>query len=166
MRSATYDEKMTEKELQFIASILAQESVGYFRALRLMMIVAFGITLIVVIVASVVAPKNDLEKNISISNYIIGGAIALVLLLTATIYGKKKFSSKYKADLKHGLKTIIPIRVQNKQFVAHTQTYHFHLNYPGLITIEVSSLDFNNIESGDIIHVELAKYSQTYLGYF
>lgn len=166
MHQEVYEEKMTEKELAFIQAQLDKDAVGYFKLLRLMFIVALIVIIVVGLVASLVRPENDLEKKFSLSSYIFSSSVAILFLLGATIYGKKKFSSKYKADLKHRIKRIFALQIQHKQYVPMTQTCHFHLNYPGLNSIQVSQEDFNNYQVGDLIHIEFAKFSQTYLGYF
>lgn len=166
MQQTVYEEEMTQKEKAFIAHLLEQDSVGYFRVLRMMFVVAIIIIVIIGLIAAFVKPENKFEEQFSMSNYIIASALALLLLLSITIYGKKKFSGKYRADLKHGLKRVIALSIQQKQYVALSQTFHFHLNYPGLNSVQVSVEDFNTFHVGDVIHVELAKYSQTYLGYF
>ncbi len=166
MHQEVREEAMTAKEKAFIDRLLQQDAIGYFRLLRLIFIVAMSVITVIGIIASFVNPANDLEKKFSIVNFIIASAIALLFLLSITIYGKKKFSSKYKADLKHGLKRVIALHIQQKQYVELSQTCHFHSNYPGLNSIQVDPDDFNNFQVGDIIHVEFAKYSQTYLGYY
>ena len=166
MHQEVYEEEMTQKEKAFIANLLERDSVGYFRVLRMMFVVAIVIIVIIGLVASFVKPENKLEEQFSMSNYIIASTLSLLLLLGITIYGKKKFSSKYRADLNHGLKRVIALSIQQKQYVELSQTFHFHLNYPGLNSIQVSVEDFKTFHVGDVIHVELAKYSQTYLGYF
>ncbi|OJV54626.1 MAG: hypothetical protein BGO31_06565 [Bacteroidetes bacterium 43-16] len=166
MQQTVYEEEMTHKEKAFIAQLLEQDSVGYFRVLRMMFLVAIVIIIIIGLIASFVKPENKFEEQFSLSNYIIASTISLLFLLGITIYGKKKFSRKYRADLKHGLKRVIALSIQQKQYVELSQTFHFHLNYPGLNSIEVSLEDFKTFHAGDTVHVEFAKYSQTYLGYF
>lgn len=166
MQQIVYEEEMTQKEKAFIANLLERDSVGYFRVLRMMFVVAIVIIVIIGLVASFVKPENKLEEQFSMSNYIMASTLSLLLLLGITIYGKKKFSGKYRADLKHGLKRVIALSIQQKQYVELSQTFHFHLNYPGLNSIQVSVEDFKTFHVGDVIHVEFAKYSQTYLGYF
>lgn len=166
MQQIVYEEEMTQKEKAFIANLLERDSLGYFRVLRMMFVVAIVIIVIIGLIASFVKPENKLEEQFSMSNYIIASTLSLLLLLGITIYGKKKFSGKYRADLKHGLKRVIALSIQQKQYVELSQTFHFHLNYPGLNSIQVSVEDFKTFRVGDMIHVELAKYSQTYLGYF
>lgn len=166
MQQTVYEEEMTHKEKAFITQLLEQDSVGYFRVLRMMFLVAIVIIIIIGLIASFVKPENKFEEQFSLSNYIIASTISLLFLLGITIYGKKKFSRKYRADLKHGLKRVIALSIQQKQYVELSQTFHFHLNYPGLNSIQVNLDDFKNFHVGDTIHVEFAKYSQTYLGYF
>lgn len=166
MQQIVYEEEMTQKEKAFIANLLERDSVGYFRVLRMMFVVAIVIIVIIGLVASFVKPENKLEEQFSMSNYIIASTLSLLLLLGITIYGKKKFSRQYRADLKYGLKRVIALSIQQKQYVELSQTFHFHLNYPGLNSIQVSVEDFKTFHVGDVIHVEFAKYSQTYLGYF
>ncbi|RYD95715.1 MAG: hypothetical protein EOP54_15320 [Sphingobacteriales bacterium] len=166
MQQIVYEEEMTQKEKDFIALLLERDAVGYFRVLRMMFAVAILIIVIIGLIASLVKPENKLEEQFSMSNYIIAATLSLLLLLGITIYGKKKFSGKYRADLKHGLKRVIALSIQQKQYVELSQTFHFHLNYPGLNSIQVNVADFKTFNVGDVIHVEFAKYSQTYLGYF
>lgn len=166
MQQNVYEEEMTYKEKEFIAQLLERDAVGYFRVLRMMFVVALSIIVIIGLIASFVKPENKLEEQFSMSNYIIASSLALLLLLGITIYGKKKFSGKYRADLKYGIKRVIGLSIQQKQYVELSQTFHFHINYPGLNSIQVSVEDFKTFHVGDMIHVEFAKYSQTYLGYF
>lgn len=166
MHPDVYEEEMTHKEKAFIARLLEQDAIGYFRVLRMMFTVAVIIIVIIGLVASFVKPENKMEEQFSLSNYIIASSLSLLLLLGITIYGKKKFSRKYRADLKYGLKRVVALSIQQKQYVELSQTFHFHLNYPGLNSIEVSVEDFKTFHAGDTVHVEFAKYSQTYLGYF
>lgn len=160
------EELMTDKEIDLIAHLLEQDSVGYFKLLRLIFVVALVVIVIVGLIASNVTPADELEKKFSLGNYSIASGSALLLLLAMIIYGKKKFSTRYRLDLKHRLKRVIALRIQQKQYVELSQTCHFHLNYPGLNSIQVSPDDFMIFQVGDVIHVEFAKYSQTYLGYF
>ncbi len=166
MQQIVYEEEMSHKEKEFIAQLLERDSVGYFRVLRMMFVVAMSSIVIIGLIASLVKPENKLEEQFSLPNYIIASTLALLLLLGITIYGKKRFSRKYRSDLKHGLKRVIALSIQQKQYVELSQTFHFHLNYPGLNSIQVSVEDFKTFHIGDVIHVEFAKYSQTYLGYF
>ncbi len=166
MQQIVYEEEMTRKEMAFIARLLEQDSIGYFRVLRMMLVVAVSSIVIIGLIASLVKPENKLEEQFSLPNYIFAATLALLFLLGITIYGKKRFSRKYRADLKHGIKRVIALSIRQKQYVALSRTFHFHLNYPGLNSIQVSAADFETFRIGDMVHVEFAKYSQTYLGYF
>lgn len=163
---ASYEEPMTEREKRHIETLLEAESVGYFKTLRLIGIIGSVLVLVVGLLASLAKPENELEKKFSLPQYIFASVCFLVLVYSLAIYGKKLFSRKYKRDLKDGLKLIIGIPIQQKQFVSQNNTFHFHLNFPGLISIVVSKEDFMTFEAGEVVSVEFAKHSMTYLGYF
>ncbi|RQO31007.1 hypothetical protein DBR32_09880 [Taibaiella sp. KBW10] len=161
-----YEEEMSHKERAFIQGLLEAESVGYFRTLRLMGIIGMGLVVCVGLIASLATPANELEKKFSLPEYILAATCFFILIYGLAIFGKKRFSRKFKADLRDGLKTIIAIPIQQKQFIPQTNSCHFHLNYPGLLTIQVSPEDFRTFAIGDTVSIEFAKHSKTYLGYF
>lgn len=163
---ASYEEPMTEREKQYIRSLLDAESIGYFKTLRLIGIIGAVLVVVVGLLASLAKPENELEKKFSLPQYIFASACFFILIYSLAIYGKKRFSRKYKDDLKDGRKLIIGIPIQQKQFVSQNNTFHFHLNFPGLLSIEVSQEDFMAFQAGEVVSVEFAKHSMTYLGYF
>lgn len=161
-----YEEEMTAKERAFIQGLLEAESVGYFRTLRLIGIIGMVLVVFVGLIASLAKPENALEKKFSLPDYIFAAVCFFILVYSIAIFGKKRYSRKFKNDLKYGLKTVLAIPIQQKQFVPQTNSCHFHLNYPDLLSIEVSADDFRAFQVGDAVSVEFAKYSKTYLGYF
>lgn len=161
-----YEESLTERERQYLVQLLDRDAQGWNKALKGVVWIALIIIAIVCIVTSLAEPADELEEQFSLLRFLIAAVAALLLLITIAVAAKKRFSSKFRADLKHGLKRVIPLQIQRKQFVQMSQTFHFFVNYPGLPSIEVSQADFLSFQVGDIIHVELAKYSETYLGYF
>lgn len=160
------EEPLSQKEIDFIENLLERDSVGYFKVMRLIILVALIVGGIIGLIATFTTPANELEQQFSIRKFIITVSFSLLLILLMLIYGKKKYSWKYKQDLKNGLKLVLLLPIQRKQYVPINQTFFFYVDEPSVKVVEVSELDFHQFEQGDLIHVEVAKYSRTYLGYF
>jgi uncharacterized membrane protein len=163
---AVYEEPMTEKEIKFIKSLLERDTIGYFKTMRMIVVVALSVSAVIALIATLTSPANKLEEQFSLSTFIITVVIALCLLLSMVVFGKKKFSWKYKQDLKYGKKMILLLPIQQKQFVPINQTYFFRVDEPMIKLVEVSQDDFLQYEKGDLFHIEIAMYSHTYLGYY
>lgn len=161
-----YEEKLTNKEKEYIASLLEKDSIGYFKVLRMIFLIVAIFVVIVWVVTTFSEPQDELEEAFTFLPFLLASFITMVLIMAITIYAKKRFSWKFKRDLRKGLKVIYPAVIQRKQYMASHQACYFYIICPGISTLNVTGEDFQLFNEGDIIHVEVAKYSKTYLGYF
>ncbi|HRP90610.1 MAG TPA: hypothetical protein PKX92_11295 [Edaphocola sp.] len=160
------EEPMIEEERAYIRSFITKHNKGYFKFFGLVILVFIPMAVIIGVVGTLSPPETPLDKPFDVKEYIIIALLVLMLILGLTVFGAKRFSSVYKKDLRNNIKIILAIDIKDKQYVSLNNTYHFQLYYKYVKSIEVSQEDYYLFEIGDLIHVEIAKYSKTYLSYF
>lgn len=74
--------------------------------------------------------------------------------------------SKLYKDRKEKKKIVQKVLIKRKTFVPHNNSFHFYLNTPKKLSIEVNQQDFINYEEGDEISIEYSKNAEIYFGYF
>lgn len=93
--------------------------------------------------------------------------ILLSLICTGAVHFSRSTSlTKLEKDLKNKTKMIEKVLIRKKTFLPHNNTFHFYLNSPRKLSIQVQEPDFNQLTEGDEINIEYSTSAGVYFGYF
>ncbi len=162
MQLFRYNEPMNGHELGFLQRKEEKERKQFTKLVRILMIICFVIPFII---AWLKATNNERDP-FSYSSYFFG--VGLLLLICAVIlYPAYTYTlGKLQRDIGTGTKTIELTHITRKQYMPQNNTYHFYLNSPNKLSIEVSENDFHRMAEGDELNIEYTTVSKMYLGYF
>lgn len=157
-----YKEPMNYDELAFLYKKEAHERGQYYRFIRLAMILSFLCPFVIAWFRAI----EGMKAPFSYIHYFAGVFVLLSLSGVATWMAYKRNLQKIQHDLHYKMKTIEQTHIMRKQFMPHNNTYHFYIDSPIKLSIEVTQNDYHRLDSGDELSIEYATYSQLYLGYF
>lgn len=96
------------------------------------------------------------------------GFTAFLLFLSSLAVGLsyRLYLRKVFWDLKAHTKTIELSHIVRKQFMPQNNSYHFYIDSPNRLSIEVSQDDFYHMDEGDEVSIEYTTHAKIFLGYF
>ncbi|RYD55677.1 MAG: hypothetical protein EOP56_15275 [Sphingobacteriales bacterium] len=157
-----YNEPMTYDELDFLSKKEAGERAQYYRFIRIAMILSFICPFVIAWLKAI----EGMDDPFSIVSY-FGGVLLLLAFSGVAIWlTYKRNLGKIHSDLHYKTKTIEQTHITRKQFVPQNNTYHFYIDSPIKLSIEVTPDDYRRLDKGDELSIEYSTYSQLYLGYF
>lgn len=99
--------------------------------------------------------------------YVFLVALTMVCLVGLGVWISYRFNQyKLLQDIKIGLKNIEMTVILRKKYMAGNDSYHFYLDSPNKLSIEVSQHDFRFYNQGDEINIEYSPLAKIYFGYF
>lgn len=162
MELIRYNEALEAEELAFLLKKERKERKLYYGIIKWCMIMSF---ICPFIVAWFHAFDGD-DNPFSYSSYFVGVVFLLFFSGGGTYVVYYYNLRKVQSDIKHRTKTIERSHIMRKQFMPHNNTYHFYIDSPNKLSIEVTATDFHRLDKGDELSIEYTTYSKMYLGYF
>ena len=166
-------EPMREEELAFLKKKKERQQSLFSRAVRTLTVLCIIIPILVgIIMESLKDPvPNPYVSQTEIADipryyYFIGMAALLALVGLGSYLSYVRTLKKLVLDLKERTKMVEKTEIVRKQFMALTQTYHFYIQSPVRLSIEVSAPDFEKYQVGDEINIEYSSHALEYFGYF
>lgn len=162
MQLVRYNEPLENDELAFLVKKEQKERGQYFKLIKWIMTFCFLCPFVVAWFRAM----DGAEDPFSYAAYFLG-VFYLVCFSGGGTYVAYFYNlRKIQSDIRHKTKTIERAHITRKQFVPHNNTYHFYIDSPNKLSIEVTAIDFHRLDKGDELSIEYTTYSKMYLGYF
>lgn len=162
MQLMRHNEPLEADEISFLRRKEARERKQFYKITRVLMILSF----ICPFVVAWFRAADGAANPFSYQTYFIGVIFLICFSGTGIYLSYRRTLYHIHNDLRSQTKTVERTHVTRKQFMPHNNSYHFYLDSPNKLSIEVSEADFHNIEQGDELNIEYATHSRHYLGYF
>jgi hypothetical protein len=162
MQLIRYNEPLEHEEIAFLQRKEVRERKQFYKVIRVLMLLCF----ICPFVVAWFRAADGAENPFSYQAYFVGVVFLLCFSGTGVYIAYRRSLHQLHADLRNQTKTVERTHVTRKQFMPHNNTFHFYLDSPNKLSIEVSETDFHNTEQGDELNIEYTTYSRQYLGYF
>jgi hypothetical protein len=162
MANEYYYELMDASELAFITKMVKQEQRMYRR-------IQTGLLTGCAVIAFFGGWKYLRREDVTIFSWQQYGFIFALLGLIcigAIRFSRSTSLTKLEKDLKNKTKMIEKVLIKKKTFLPHNNTFHFYLNSPRKLSIQVQEPDFNELSEGDEINIEYSTNAGVYFGYF
>lgn len=161
-----YRDTLTSDELAFLSKKEAEDRSQYYKVARIAMILSFVFPFIIAWIRALKGEGDDPEHPFTYWHYFTG-VVCLLLLTGVSIYiAYRKNLHKIQADIAEQAKFVEQTHIKRKQFMPHNQTWHFYIDSPERISIEVSQQDYDRLDIGDELSIEFSYHARIYLGYF
>ena len=157
-----YQEPLRPEELAFLVNREAKERSIYFRIFRILMVVSFVLPYI----AAWYRAFDDAPLAFSYPRFFISAGILLFISAFSTYCTYLFFLRRIQQDIRLQTKTIEISRITQKLYIERNNTYHFYLDSPSKLSIDVSERDFDRLREGDEVSIEFTTHAREYLGYF
>lgn len=165
-------ESFSLEETQFIAKKLNQQRAAFWVATRTMILlgtIILGITML--LFKMLPLEETSIENKFEVLEttnwfYVIVAFIFFLIIGGASIFSYRKTVHRLALDYKEQIKLIECTNVNRKVYMPHTKSYHFYLQSPSKLSIEVSARDYHDYKIGDEINIEYSKNAKEYFGYF
>jgi glucan phosphoethanolaminetransferase (alkaline phosphatase superfamily) len=162
MQLVRYSEPLEQEELAFLMKKERKERNQYFKLIKWLMVFCFLCPFAVAWMKAI----EGAEDPFSYITY-FGGVFFLACFAGSGTYFVYYYNlRKIQSDIRHKTKTIERAHITRKQFMPHNNTYHFYIDSPNRLSIEVTAIDFHRLDKGDELSIEYTTYSKLYLGYF
>lgn len=157
-----YQEPLEPSELDFLRRKVAQDRKQFYKVLRVLLILCFVCPFIVAWIRALVGAPNPF----SYAFYFLGVGFLLIFSGTTAYISYYYFLRKTELDLRSNQKIIERTHITGKRYMPQTNSFHFYLDSPTRLSIEVSEPDYLALEEGDEVNIEYTSVSKMYLGYF
>lgn len=157
-----YLEPLEPGELDFLRRQVAKDKRQFYKVLRVLLILCFVCPFLVAWVRAFVGASDPFSYTF----YFLGVGFLLLFSGTTAYISYYYFLRKSQLDLRSNQKIIERAHITGKRFMPQTNSYHFYLDSPTRLTIEVSEPDYQLMKEGDEINIEYTTVSKVYLGYF
>lgn len=157
-----YQEPLEPSELDFLRRKVAQDRKQFYKVLRVLLILCFVCPFIVAWIRALVGAPNPFSYTF----YFLGVGFLLIFSGTTAYISYYYFLRKTELDLRSNQKIIERTHITGKRYMPQTNSFHFYLDSPTRLSIEVSEPDYLALEEGDEVNIEYTSVSKMYLGYF
>jgi hypothetical protein len=171
----TYQEPMNESELSFLRGKEEKERRVFIRTVRNLSVLFIIVPCCLGIIMETIVRQDDTPQMAVIREqnnprailfYFLGMIFLLLVVAIGSYISYTRTLKRLLKDINSGRKTVEETTISRKQFVETNNTYHFFLNSPFKLSIEVSKEDFELYGEGDEINIEYSTFSKNYFGYF
>ena len=162
MQLVRYNEPLEAEELSFLKKKEQKERGQYYKLIKWLMIFSFLCPFVIAWLQAM----EGMENPFSYRSYFVGVFYLMCFSGGGTYFVYYFNLRKVQSDIHHKTKTIERAHITRKQFMPHNNTYHFYIDAPSRLSIEVTAIDFNRLDKGDELSIEYTTYSKIYLGYF
>lgn len=153
---------MTDEELAFLVRKDEEETRSFYKTARVIMVICFIVPFIVAWGRAFLGEGNPFEYGY----YFLGVLFLLAFAGSGFWLAYTRILGKLKKDIKKRSKTVELTRIKRKQYVPQNKTYHFYLDSPVKLSIEVAEHDYNAYDESDEVNIEYSTNARFYFGYF
>lgn len=157
-----YHEPLEPGEVDFLRRKVAQERRQFYKVLRVLLIMCFICPFLVAWIRALVGAPDPF----SYKAYFLGVGFLMGFSGVTSYISYHYFLRKTELDLRSNQKLVERAHITGKRYMPQTNSYHFYLDSPTKLTIEVSEPDYLALEEGDEVNIEYTSVSKLYLGYF
>ena len=157
-----HNEPLEPDELAFVQKKEQRDVKQYYQFFRVLMFLSF----IIPFAGTWYSASDGNANPFSPGKYFAITGILLSISGFATWIAYKRGPAKLHYDITHRTKTIEQTHISRKVYMPQTNTYHFYLNSPNMLSIEVSNTDYHRMKEGDEVNIEYTTSAKLYLGYF
>lgn len=165
-------EPLEEEELAFLKRKKDRQQSLFSRAIRTLTVLCIVIPMLAgIIMESLKDPDPQYAIPAETADvpryyYFIGMGALLILVGLGSYLSYVRTLKKLVLDLKEQTKMVEKTEIVRKQFMALTGTYHFYIQSPVRLSIEVNPDDYDRYQVGDEINIEYSSHALEYFGYF
>jgi len=157
-----HNEPLEEEELVFLQKKEQRELKQYYRFFRILMFLSF----IIPFAGTWYSASDGNPDPFTPGKFFAVTAILLSISGFITWVGYRRGPGKLHYDITHRTKTIEETHITRKVYMPQNNTYHFYLNSPNMLSIEVNNTDYHRMKEGDEVNIEYTTKAKIYLGYF
>lgn len=157
-----YQEPLTAEEMAYVIKKVERERRRFYKVVRALLILCF-------VIPFVMSWKFALDNNENPFHPITYfGWVAFLMCFSSIPIGfsYRTYLYKIEKDKRKGDKTVELTHLTRKVFVNETGTYHFYIDSPTRLSVEVKEEDYSKVQVGDELNIEYTTFAQDYLGYF
>lgn len=162
MELVRYNEPLEADELAFLQKKERKDRGLYVKLIKWVMLFSFVCPFVVAWMRAF----GGVEDPFGYDTYFLGVGFLLFFSGTGTYIVYYYNLRKVQSDIRHRTKTIERAHITRKQYMPHNNSYHFYIDSPNRLSIEVNAIDFHRLDKGDELSIEYTTYSKMYLGYF
>jgi hypothetical protein len=157
-----YREALSPEELAFLRKKEQRERRQFFRVIRVLLLLCFFCPFVLAWYRAI----EDVPEPFSYGFYFLGVLFLMCFSGCAVWIVYNSNLRKLQSDIAGLTKTVEQTRIVRKQHMEINNTYHFYLDSPVKLSIEVSEADFHRLQPGDEVNIEYSPRAHTYFGYF
>lgn len=172
-----YKEGLNEDELSFLKSKYQKDWKDFMNSYKIitLMCTVFSIVLLALFLFIYwLEPEQSTDypedNPLTLADILLTAGLGFltILLLINISFGIRyqTYILPIKRDLQSEEKIIEQARIINKKFMPQNQTFHFYIDSPGKLSIEVDQTTFRSLQVGDEINLEYTERSKVNFGYF
>jgi hypothetical protein len=158
----TYQEPLNEAELGYLVRKEDADSKQFVQVYRIL----FLLSLLFSYLGAIYRRYDFGPESFSYTKFFVTFGILLSICTFGTWVVYRSSLQKVRADVREKMKTVEGYKIRKKMFVPMKNTYHFFIDCPDKLSIQVSPNDFGNYNEGDEVFIEFASHSKEYFGYF
>lgn len=155
-------EALEQDELDFLLRKEHRDRTLFYRTLTVLMVICF----IIPFGFTWVRALHGVKAAFSYGYYFGLTGLLLTISGVSAYISYRVYLWRVQRDIRFHTKTIERTHITRKLFVPHNGTYHFYLDSPTRLSIEVKEKDYHLFNDGDEVNIEYSTYSKQYLGYF
>src|ERR1044071_3801712 len=139
MQLVRYNEPLENEELAFLVKKERKERSQYLKLIKWLMVLCFLCPFAVAWFRAM----EGAEDPFSYAGYFLG-VFYLACFSGGGCYLVYYYNlRKLQSDIRHKTKTVERSHITRKQFMPHNNTYHFYIDSPNRLSIEVTAIDFH-----------------------
>jgi hypothetical protein len=158
----TYQEPLTDAELGYLVRKAQSDRKQFVQVYRIL----FLLSLLFSYLGAIYRRYDFGPESFSFLKFFVTFGILLSLSSISTWIVYRSSLHKIETDVREKQKTIEGHRINKKMFVPMKNTYHFFIDCPDKLSIQVNATDFGAYREGDEVFIEYASHSKEYFGYF
>ena len=155
-------EPLDADELQFLRRKEARDRAQFYRAVRLILGVCFAAAFLVAWGKALIGVPDPFSPKAYFGSVLFLGCFAG----GCCYISYRAFLRKIQLDIRSLSKLVERAHITRKLYMPQTNTWHFYLDSPTQLSIEVSEKDYQQLSVGDELNIEYTAVSKMYLGYF
>ena len=159
---AIHIEPLEAEELTFLLSKEEKERSQYYKVFSILMVVSFVFSY----AGSWYSAFEGAPNAFSPVRFFVCTTILLSLSGGAVYFTYRKDLHKLQQDIASRSKTIEITHVKYKKYMPQNKTYHFYLQTPNRMSIEVTQAEFYELDEGDEVTIEYTPNAKFYLGHY
>jgi hypothetical protein len=157
-----HTEPLEADELRFLELKEEKERSQYYKVFSILMVVSFLFSFS----GSWYRAYEGAPNAFSAVRFFLCTGILLSLSGGAVYFTYRRDLHKLQTDIKGKTKTIEITHIKYKKYMPQNKSYHFYLQTPNKMSIEVTQAEFYTLNEGDEVTIEYTTCSKFYLGHY